>query len=134
MLTYMLDTNICIYVMKNRPEIVKEYFARHSHQLCISSVVMMELLHGAEKSEFVDRNLLAVYDFTSHIPILDFDVKASAHTANIKATLEKQGTPIGAYDTMIAGHARSLGLIVVTNNEKEFKRVDGLRVENWTLN
>lgn len=134
MMTYMLDTNICIYVMKNRPQIVKHYFSRHFHELCISSVVMMELLNGAEKSQFVDKNLLAVYDFTSHIAILDFDTKASAHTANIKATLEKQGTPIGAYDTMIAGHARSLGLIVVTNNEKEFKRVDGLRVENWALN
>lgn len=131
MMTYMLDTNICIYVMKNRPEIVRQYFSLHAHQLCISSVVMMELLYGAEKSELKEQNLLAIYDFTSHIPIIDFDTKASAHSANIKATLEKQGTPIGAYDAMIAGHARSLGLIVVTNNEREFKRVDGLRVENW---
>lgn len=86
----MLDTNICIYVMKNRPQIAKQYFSCHSHQLCISSVVMMELLYSTEKSEFVNKNLLAVYDFTSHIPIVDFDVRASAHTANIKATLKNK--------------------------------------------
>lgn len=130
-LRYMLDTDSCIYVMKNRPASVKNTFVQRQYQLCISSVVMMELLAGAEKSEFPERNRLAVYDFTRHFPILDFDVSASAETAQIKAKLELAGVTIGAYDVMIAGHARSLGLAVVTNNVREFGRIEGLLVENW---
>lgn len=131
MMTYMLDTNICIYAMKNKPLIVRERFNFFQNQLCISSVTLMELAVGAEKSMYKEKAFKALDIFKDSLMVLEFDDNASYHTANIKATLEKQGTPIGAYDTMIAGHARSLGLIVVTNNEKEFKRVDGLRVENW---
>lgn len=134
MMTYMLDTNICIYAMKNKPLIVRERFNFFQNQLCISSVTLMELAVGAEKSMYREKAFKALDVFKDSLMVLEFDSNASYHTANIKAVLEKQGTPIGAYDTMIAGHARSLGLIVVTNNEKEFKRVDGLRVENWTLN
>lgn len=133
-MTYMLDTNICIYAMKNKPLIVRERFNFFQNQLCISSVTLMELAVGAEKSMYKEKAFKALDIFKDSLTVLEFDDNSSYHTANIKATLEKQGTPIGAYDTMIAGHARSLGLIVVTNNEKEFKRVDGLRVENWTLN
>lgn len=131
MMTYMLDTNICIYAMKNKPLIVRERFNIFQNQLCISSVTLMELAVGAEKSMYKQKAFEALKIFVDSLIVLNYDVNASYHTANIKATLEKQGTPIGAYDTMIAGHARSLGLIMVTNNEKEFKRVDGLRVENW---
>lgn len=131
MMTYMLDTNICIYAMKNKPLIVRERFNFFQNQLCISSVTLMELAVGAEKSMYREKAFKALDVFKDSLMVLEFDSNASYHTANIKAVLEKQGTPIGAYDTMIAGHARSLGLIVVTNNEKEFKRVDGLRVENW---
>ncbi|WP_019520112.1 type II toxin-antitoxin system tRNA(fMet)-specific endonuclease VapC [Faucicola boevrei] len=134
MMTYMLDTNICIYAMKNKPLMVRERFNFFQNQLCISSVILMELAVGAEKSMYKEKAFKALDIFKDSLTVLEFDDNASYHTANIKATLEKQGTPIGAYDTMIAGHARSLGLIVVTNNEKELKRVDGLRVENWTLN
>ncbi|WP_394261959.1 tRNA(fMet)-specific endonuclease VapC [Moraxella boevrei] len=134
MMTYMLDTNICIYAMKNKPLIVRERFNFFQNQLCISSVTLMESPVGAEKSMYKEKAFKALDIFKDSLTVLEFDDNASYHTANIKATLEKQGTPIGAYDTMIAGHAKSLGLIVVTNNEKELKRVDGLRVENWTLN
>lgn len=134
MMTYMLDTNICIYTMKNKPQIVRERFEFFQYKLCISSVTLMELAVGAEKSMYKQKAFEALKIFVDSLIVLNYDVNASYHTANIKATLEKQGTPIGVYDTMIAGHARSLGLIVVTNNEKEFKRVDGLRVENWALN
>lgn len=131
MIRYMLDTDICIYVMKNRPAHVRHIFDKHQYQLCISTVVMMELLAGAEKSDFPERNKMAVYDFTRHFPIEDYGIEASVHTAEIKAQLEMAGKTIGAYDVMIAGHARSLGLVVVTNNVREFGRVAGLRVENW---
>lgn len=131
MITYMLDTNICIYTMKNKPQQVREKFNLCQHQLCMSSVVLMELAVGAEKSMYREKAFRALEVFADSLMILEYDIHAGYHTANIKATLEKQGTPIGAYDAMIAGHARSLGLIVVTNNEREFKRVDGLRVENW---
>ncbi|WP_345894505.1 MULTISPECIES: tRNA(fMet)-specific endonuclease VapC [Moraxella] len=130
-MTYMLDTNICIYAMKNKPQIVRERFNLHQYELCISSVTLMELAVGAEKSMSREKSFHALEVFADTLTVLDYDVRASFQTANIKATLEKQGTPIGAYDVMIAGHARSLGLVVVTNNEREFNRVDGLRVENW---
>lgn len=132
MLKYLLDTNICIYIIKNKPQQVKGYFNQHQHQLCISSVVLMELLYGAEKSANPSKNRLVVESFVQKLTVIDYDSRASAHTAEIRAELESKGMKIGAYDNMIAGHARSLGLIVVTNNEKEFNRVSGLRIENWT--
>lgn len=90
-----------------------------------------ELIFGAEKSEQAQRNLSDLEGFSARLEILPFDEQASTHFGQVKAELELQGTKIGSYDTMIAGHARSQGLIVVTNNVREFKRVEGLRVENW---
>ena len=131
MLRYLLDTNICIYVLRHRPPHVREAFNRHATHLCTSSVVLGELLYGAEKSAHPEHNMEQVERFMARLEVLPFDHGAAAHFANIRTELERNGEPIGAYDLMIAGHARSAGLRLVTNNEKEFARVPGLLVENW---
>ncbi|KQS78872.1 plasmid maintenance protein [Rhizobium sp. Leaf384] len=132
MLRYMLDTNICIYAIKNRPPAVREAFNRHSGQLCISAVTLMELLYGAEKSASPDSNLAVVEGFAARLDVLPYDDRAAGHTGELRAGLARAGTPIGPYDQLIAGHARARGLIVITNNRREFDRVPGLRVEDWT--
>lgn len=134
MLRYMLDTDICIYAIKNRPPQLRTKFNKESEFICISSVTLAELIYGAEKSERVERNLEVIDAMASRLEVLEFSSKAAAHFGNIRADLERAGTPIGAYDLMIAGHARSEGLSLVTNNEREFQRVDGLRIENWFAN
>ena len=131
MYKYMLDTNICIYTIKNRPSQVRDAFIRHQDQLCVSTVTAMELIFGAEKSEAPEQNLAVIEAFLARLALLDYDLHAAEHTGQLRAELQKLGTPIGPYDQMIAGHARSLGLIVVTNDEREFERVTGLRMENW---
>lgn len=131
MLKYMLDTNICIYTIKNRPQHVREVFKDHHGQLCISTVTLMELIYGAEKSSAQARNLADVEGFAARLEVLNYDHDAAAHTGQLRAELAKAGRTIGPYDHMIAGHARSLGLILVTNNLREFERVPGLRVEDW---
>lgn len=131
MLKFMLDTNICIFTMKNKPEQVREVFKAHHGQLCISTVTLMELIYGAEKSSNPGRNLADVEGFAARLDVLKYDQDAAAHTGQLRAELAKAGTPIGPYDHMIAGHARSQGLILVTNNLREFNRVPGLRVEDW---
>jgi tRNA(fMet)-specific endonuclease VapC len=131
MLKYMLDTNIVIYTMKNRPQAVREAFQRHYGQMCISSVTYMELVYGAERSSNPERNLNEIEGFAARLEVLPYDNGAAVHTGQVRAELAAKGTPIGPYDQMIAGHARSMGLVVVTNNTKEFSRVDGLRLENW---
>ena len=133
MLKYMLDTNIIIYVIKRRPISVLEVFNRHAGQMCISSITLAELLHGAEKSERVEHNLNVINDLTSRLEVLNYDSEASAHYGDIRADLERKGQTIGVNDLHIAGHCRAKGMILVTNNEKEFNRVEGLRVENWIL-
>ncbi|MDR6924816.1 tRNA(fMet)-specific endonuclease VapC [Pseudomonas sp. BE134] len=127
----MLDTNICIFTVKNKPQIVREAFNLHDGQLCISAVTLMELIYGAEKSATPEKNLAVIEGFAARLEVLPFDNEAAAHTGMIRSELAKAGTPIGPYDHMIAGHARSRGLIVVTNNVREFVRVPGLRVEDW---
>ncbi len=127
----MLDTNICIYVIKRKPLSALETFNLHAGQLCISSITLAELLHGAAKSAKPEHNLRQVEDFVSRLEVLEYGQQAAAHYGDIRADLEKKGTPIGVNDLHIAGHARSSGFVVITNNEKEFIRVDGLRVENW---
>jgi tRNA(fMet)-specific endonuclease VapC len=130
-LKYLLDTNICIYTIKNRPDSVRKTFVEHDGQMCVSTITQMELIYGAEKSSAVARNLKDVEAFLARLEVKDFDSLAAAHTGQIRAELAAAGTPIGPYDQMIAGHARALGLIVVTNNVGEFSRVPGIRVENW---
>lgn len=127
----MLDTNISIYVIKNRPRNMRELFNQHSGQLCLSSVSLAELLYGAEKSSKTDHNLEIVEGFAARLEVLPFGIKAATHYGQIRAELERAGTPIGPYDLMIAGHARGEGLVLVTNNTREFERVDGLRLDNW---
>ena len=128
----MLDTNICIYVIKHKPEKVFQKLQEvDPSDVCISSVTYAELVHGVEKSAAVDKNRLALSILLANIEILDFDVNAAEGYGKIRADLEKNGTPIGPLDMMIAGHAKSLDYTVVTNNVKEFKRVSGLKIENW---
>ena len=132
MLKYMLDTNICIFTVKNRPQQVREAFNRHHGQLCISSISLMELIYGAERSAMPERNLSVIEGFSARLEVLNYDQAAATHTGQLRAELARIGTPIGPYDQLIAGHARSQGLILVTNNRREFDRVPGLRVEDWT--
>lgn len=131
MLKYMLDTNIIIYTMKNKPAEVKQAFKLHYGHLCISSVSLMELVYSAERSARPEKNLEILEGFAARVEVLPYDQRAAHNTGQLRAELSGNGTPIGPYDQMIAGHARSEGLILVTNNMKEFKRVAGLRLENW---
>ena len=131
MLKYLLDTNIAIYTIKNRPAEVREAFKAHDGQMCISSVTLMELVYGAEASQAVERNLRVIEGFAARLDVLPYDDAAAAHTGQLRAELKKIGRPIGPYDEMIAGHARSRGLVVVTNNLRHFQAVPGIRVENW---
>ena len=129
---YMLDTNICIYAIKHKPEkIFQKLKEVDPSDVCISSVTYAELVHGVEKSAAIDKNRLALSMLLANIEIPDFDVDAADCYGKIRADLEKKGTPIGSLDMMIAGHAKSLGYTVVTNNVKEFKRVSDLIIENW---
>ena len=131
MLRWLLDTNLCIRVLRDRPAGLRERFNREADALCISTIVLTELLDGAEKSARPDENRRAVEQFAARLVVLPFDDAAAAHAANIRATLERQGQPIGGYDILIASHARSRGLVVVTGNLREFNRVEGLRSEDW---
>lgn len=131
MLKYMLDTNICIYTIKNKPLTVREKFEAHYGRLCISSIVLTELRYGAERSGNPQRNHDVIDGLAARLTVLPFDSRAGSHAAEIRAALASVGKPIGAYDALIAGHARSEGLILISNNLREFERVDGLRTENW---
>ena len=133
MLKYLLDTNIVIYVLKRRPVEVLEIFNTNASRMAISSITLSELFYGAEKSINVDKNLEAIEEFISHLEVLSYDAKASQHYGQIKAALEKKGEVIGENDIHIAAHAISQGLILVTNNLREFKRVPNLALENWIL-
>ena len=129
---YLLDTNICIYVIKHKPEkVFQKLQTIHPEDVCISSVTYAELAHGIEKIAAVEKNRLALSMLLANMEILDFDVDAADCYGKIRAGLEKKGTPIGPLDMMIAGHAQSLGYTVVTNNVKEFSRVAALKIENW---
>lgn len=130
---YMLDTNICIYAIKHKPEQVFMRLQEHDPiDICISSVTYAELVHGVEKSKAIEKNRVALALLLANIEIMNFDSLAAESYGKIRADLEKAGTPIGTLDMMIAGHAMALGYTVVTNNTKEFERVKGLKLENWT--
>ena len=131
MLKYMLDTNIAIYVIKRRPQKALEQFNRQAEFLCISAISQAELIHGAEKSEYIERNLRTVEDFCSRLTVLTYGKSAAVHYGQIRANLEKRGEMIGVNDLHIAGHARSEGLTLVTNNRREFDRIESLQVSNW---
>lgn len=131
MLRFMLDTNIVIYVIKRRPIEVLETFNKYAGQMCISSITLAELMHGVEKSVVPEKNLRNVEDFVSRLEVLDYGNKAADHYGNIRASLERQGKTIGVNDLHIAGHARSEGLTLVSNNTREFERIDGLMLVDW---
>ena len=131
MIKYLLDTNMVIYVIKSRPLEVMEAFNQNASRMAISVITLSELLHGAEKSSQPEKNLRVVEDFCSRLEVLSYTAKAAQHYGLIRSGLEKVGQPIGINDLHIAAHARSEGLILVTNNEREFKKVPGLQIENW---
>ena len=131
MLRYLLDTNIVIYVLKRRPIEVLSVFNQNASRMAISAITLSELYHGAEKSSKVGENLAAIEDFCSRLDVLPYGSKAAQHYGAIRAGLEKLGQPIGVNDLHIAAHARSEGLVMVTNNVGEFARVPALQVENW---
>jgi tRNA(fMet)-specific endonuclease VapC len=131
MLRFMLDTNVCIHILRERPEALRLRMNSNADALSISTIVQMELLQGAALSMRTDHNRQEVERFCARLEVLVFGENAAAHAADIRAKLQNKGQSIGAYDSLIAGHARSLGLIVVTHNMREFTRVEGLRCEDW---
>ncbi len=133
MLQYLLDTNIVIYVIKQRPPSVLSLFNSHAGRMAISAITLAELIHGAEKSTRREQNLHMVEDFCSRLTVLDYTPAAAYHYGSIRAELEKRGQTIGVNDLHIAAQARSAGLTLITNNLSEFSRVPGLLTENWVL-
>ena len=131
MLSYLLDTNLCIRLLRDRPAHLRARFNAEADALCISTVVLTELLVGAWKFVRPIEARREVERFAARLEVLPFDAPAAAHAAEIRATLEQRGQGIGAYDVLIAGHARSQGLVVITGNLGEFRRVEGLRSEDW---
>ena len=129
---YMLDTNICIFLIRKKSDRVLQKLMEHDpEEICISSVTYAELVHGVEKSKAIEKNRALLTQLLSNIEVLDFGTKAADEYGNIRADLEIKGYPIGPLDTMIAAHAKSLGYILVTNNTREFNRVEGITVEDW---
>lgn len=129
---YLLDTNICIYIAKHNPPEVRERFASHSaNELAMSVVTLGELIYGAEKSQAQKSSLAVIQNLTNLIPIYSLPEAAGKHYGQIRAELQRQGQIIGNNDLWLAAHARLENWILVTNNEREFLRVDGLQVENW---
>lgn len=130
---YLLDTNICIYIIKRKPvSVLQKFNAISSEEVGISAITVAELEYGIEKSQHKEQNRLALHKFLSPFTILSFNYHAAVEYGVIRATLEAKGQSIGPLDTLIAAHAKSLSWTLVTNNEQEFNRVDGVRVENWT--
>ena len=128
----MLDTSICTSVIRHRPpSILQRLLRTKPGDVCISAVTLSELEYGVWKSAAPERNRLALAGFLAPVVVLPFDEMAAAAYGRVRASLESQGTPIGSLDTLIAAHALSLKLTVVTSNEREFRRVEGLRVANW---
>ncbi|HPO04016.1 MAG TPA: type II toxin-antitoxin system VapC family toxin [Bacillota bacterium] len=129
---YMLDTNICIYLIKKKPESVLKNLNLHMDEgIAISAITLAELKHGVEASQYPEKNAIALNQFLSIVDILPFDDDAATEYGKICATLRRQGTPIGVMDMLIAAHAKAKGLIIVSNNVKEFARVEGLELKNW---
>ncbi|MGH9434616.1 MAG: type II toxin-antitoxin system tRNA(fMet)-specific endonuclease VapC [Terriglobia bacterium] len=129
---YLLDTNICIYIAKRKPAGVLARLERlHAGDAGISVVTYFELVYGAWKSRAVDANLAAIEQLRDLLTVLALGADAGAYYGRLRVQLEKAGSPIGGYDLLIAAHALSQRLILVTNNVREFSRVDGLRIENW---
>lgn len=132
MLLNMLDTNVCIHLLRGRGGPLRTRFAEQAAVSCISTVTYHELVHGAARAHDPHFERTRVDELAAGLEVLDFDAEAASHSGDIHASLARTGQVIGAYDMLIAGHARSLGLKVITANIREFGRVDGLRCEDWS--
>jgi tRNA(fMet)-specific endonuclease VapC len=133
-MAYLLDTDTCIFIMKKVQAIHQKFESANPKQLFVSSITVAELEYGVLKSELKERNSKNLNDFLSRLTISDFTSESAKQYGTIRVSLERKGTPIGANDLLIASIAKSLDFILVTNNEREFSRVDGLKIENWTKN
>ena len=130
---YMLDTNMCIYIIKQHPDkVLKKFITLPIGDVCISSITLAELMYGVHKSQHQKKNKTALSEFLSPLDIMPFDEEVTDHYGRIRAYLEKKGSPIGPLDMMIAAHAQCLSSTLVTNNKKEFVRVPDLNIEDWT--
>jgi tRNA(fMet)-specific endonuclease VapC len=130
---YMLDTNICIYLIKQKPEKVLRHFKAHSvGEIGISSITLAELRYGVERSQQVQKNRQALEDFTLPLEIAAFDEAAAEVYGSVRAELEQAGTPVGSMDMLIGAHALSLGVTLVTNNLREFEKIKNLKVVDWS--
>lgn len=131
-MTYMLDTNICIYAMKNKPEhVLQRLKSEMNSGICISSITLAELEYGMKHSSNPAKNEQALLRFLIPLTVLPFGAPAASEYGAIRTHLQNQGTPIGPLDMLIAAHARSENMILVTNNVREFERVPRLEIENW---
>jgi len=131
---YMLDTNICIYLIKQKPPEVLRHFHRHAvGDIGISAITLAELRYGVSKSMHAEKNCQALEEFVLPLEIGDFDERAAEEYGRIRADLEKAGKPIGAMDMLIGAHARALGATLVTSNMKELKQIKGLKVIDWSV-
>ena len=131
---YMLDTNICIELIKRKPlQILGRFHNFTVGDIGISAITLAELRYGVAKSQAAEKNAQALAEFILPLEIADFDENAASAYGPVRAELEKSGTPIGPLDTQIGAHALSLGATLVTSNIKEFRRIRGLQVENWLL-
>ena len=130
---YMLDTDMCSYIIKEHPESVRQRFQTLAmEQLCVSVVTYAELIYGVERSSSKRVNRPIIEDFVRHLDVMDWDTEAADQYGVIRAELEAAGTPIGAMDMMIAAHAKSIKAVLVTNNQKHFTKVKGMKVDNWS--
>ena len=128
---YMLDTNMCIYAQKNNPNVIAKIKQNFQQGLAISSITLAELEYGVQASANIEKNTVSLMKFLSIVDVLPFDSGAAVEYGKICAHLRKKGTPIGTMDMLIAAHARSENLIVVTHNTREFERIEGLQLEDW---
>jgi tRNA(fMet)-specific endonuclease VapC len=129
---FLLDTNICIYIIKKKPsQVLQKFQSLPSETVAVSSLTVAELKYGVYKSQFPERNQTALSQFLSPLQIIKFNEDAADYYGKIRADLEKRGQVIGAMDILIAAHALSLDIILVTNNSKEFSRIPHLKIENW---
>jgi len=131
-MNYLLDTNICIYIINKKPtSVIKRIQTKQPEQIAISTITQAELEYGIARSKNVDQNRIALLEFLFPFLLIDFDQMAAVQYGLIRASLEAQGKPIGPMDMLLAAQAKSMDLILVTNNEKEFRRIEGLKLENW---
>ena len=131
-MNYLLDTNICIYIINKKPaSVIKRIQTKQPEQIAISTITQAELEYGIARSRNIDQNRIALLEFLFPFLLIDFDQMAAVQYGLIRASLESRGKPIGSMDMLLAAQAVSRDLILVTNNEKEFHRIEGLKLENW---